>query len=65
MSSLWWPLAVVELSLPLQHCAGVSQGSRTLGVCACLNRFLEAGTGDVKRDNLKELFAYAIYYKAM
>lgn len=27
--------------------------------------FLEAGPGDVRRDNLKELFAYAIWYKSL
>lgn len=35
-------------------------------VMACMESwFLEAGPGEVKSDNLRELFAYAIWYKSM
>lgn len=35
-------------------------------VMACMESwFLEAGPGEVKKDNLKELFAYAIWYRSM
>lgn len=35
-------------------------------IMACMaSWFLEAGPGDVKKENLKELFAYAIWYKSL